>query len=170
MTIFEHILNFLRDAQFRIGELTEQIDELYNIGEIESPKKKHRLRLELMAFMEILYEINWSLEAENFNHVVSYPDEVYVSPWTRQMILDEIEYLRIHCGMSEKPLMTFVPFYTEIVEGDTEAPSAGGTTITGIPGQIVIIGSSGQAEATDADRYAGMRPNETITQYFQGRP
>jgi len=167
--IHDEILNFLRDAQFRIGELTEEIDELYNIGEIESPKTKHRLRLELLTFMEILYEINWPLDGTSYNHVVSHPEEEYVSPWTEQMILDEIEYLRIHCGMSEQPLMTFVPFYTEIVNQTTTEPG-GGIDVEGVYGQMLMFDISGNLTAIDVDPYAGAKPNETITDYFSGRP
>lgn len=171
--IHDEILNFLRDAQFRIGELTEEIDELYNIGEIESPKTKHRLRLELLTFMEILYEINWTIDGTSYNHVVSHPEEEYVSPWTEQMILDEIEYLRIHCGMTEQPLMTFVPFYTEIVNtiiNETTGNPGGGIDVEGIHRQMLMFDLSGNLAAIDVDPYGGAKPNETIDDYFSGRP
>lgn len=172
--IHTEILNFLRDAQFRIGELTEEIDELYNIGEIESPKAKHRLRLELLTFMEILYEINWTIEGTSYNHVLTNTDPVvYVAPWTEQMILDEIERLRIRCGMSEQPLMTFVPFYTEIVklvESSTPGGDGGGIDVEGTFRQMLMFDASGNLFAIDVDPYAGMKPSETITDYFQGRP
>lgn len=171
--IHDKILDFLRDAQFRIGELTEEIDELYNIGEIESPKDKHRLRLELLTFMEILYEINWKLDGTSYNHVLTHPSPaVYVAPWTEQMILGEIEYLRIRCGMSEQPLMTFVPFYTEIVNNIiTEQTSTigGGITVQGVHKQILMFNLSNELVAVDLDSYAGMKPNETINDYFSGR-
>lgn len=171
--IHTEILNFLRDAQFRIGELTEEIDELYNIGEIESPKVKHRLRLELLTFMEVLYEINWTIDGTSYNHIVSHPGEEYIAPWTEQMILDEIEYLRIHCGMSEQPLMTFVPFFTEIVNEVVNADNnfpGGGVTITGTNRQMLMFNSSNELFSTDIDPYGGMKPNETINEYFSGRP
>lgn len=170
--IHDEILNFLRDAQFRIGELTEEIDELYNIGEIESPKTKHRLRLELLTFMEILYEINWTIDGTSYNHILTHPDPVYVSPWTEQMILDEMEYLRIHCGMSEQPLMTFVPFYTEIVNNivssQTSSPG-GGIDVEGTNKQMLMFNIANELVAIDVDPYAGMKANETINDYFSGR-
>lgn len=174
MAIHTEILEFLRDAQFRVGELTEEIDELYNQGEIESPKTKHGHRVELLMFMEILYEVGYTLNGTNYNHVVSHPEEEYISPWTEQMILDEMEYLRIHCGMSEQPLMTFVPFYIDIINVITPLPSPGnsgsGINVTGTQGQMLMFDVSGNLMAIDVDPYGGMKPNETITDYFQGRP
>lgn len=176
--IHTEIYNFLRDAQHRIGELTEEIDKDYNIGEIESPKSKHKHRLELMAFMEVLYEINWPIEETSYNHVVSHTDDTYYGGWTEQKILDEIEYLRVHCMMVEKPFMTFVPFYTEFVEISEQSSGnvnvIGGNNTIGVPAtgnyrQIVMYNASGLPIAIDPSPYGGMEPNETITAYFEGR-
>lgn len=174
--IHTKIYEFLRDAQHRIGELTEEIDKDYNIGEIDSPKKRHKHRLELMAFMEVLYEINWPIEGTSYNHIISHEDDTYYGEWTEQKILDEIEYLRVHCLMDEKPFMTFVPFYTEFVEiSEQDAGNViGGDNVVGVPAngnykQIVMYNSSGQPIAIDPSPYGGMEPNETITAYFEGR-
>jgi hypothetical protein len=173
--IKEHIINFLRDAQYRIGELTAEIDALYNIGEIELPSQKHHIRLQLMMFMEMLYEVNYPILGDDFNHIVSDIENnpVYSLPWTEQKLLDEIEYLRVYSGMAEMPLMSFVPFWTEVIN-ITESPSqqsgGGGINVTGNPGQMLKFNASSVLVAIDVDRWAGMRPFETINSYFAGRP
>src|SRR5690606_22625461 len=144
-----------------------------NIGEIESPKIKHRHRLELLTFMEILYEINWTIDGTSYNHVLTHPDPVYISPWTEQMILDEIEYLRIHCGMSEQPLMTFVPFYTEIVNNISQSQGSSpgdGITLEGTYRQMLMFDISNTLAVIDVSEYGGAKPTETINEYFSGRP
>lgn len=167
--IHDDILDFLRDAQFRVAELSAEIDELEANGESEVPKFKHNQRIQLFTFMEILYEINWPI-SNGYNHLVSTDTvPVYVAGWTEDDIQDEMMHLREVTGMTEQPSISFTPFWTEVINIINPSAPSGGLNITGNPGQYIQISVSGFPVAVDIDPYGGMRPNETIDDYFNGR-
>lgn len=174
MAIHTDILAFLRDAQYRIGELTFQINDELIIGEIESPKRKHKLRIELLAFIEVLYEINWGIK-NGYNLILTTDNPiVYATGWTEDIITAEMQYLRSKAGMVDLPLMSFGPYWTDVINVITPLPGGPsgigtGLNITGTFGQFIMFDLSNTAIAIDIDNYAGMLLNETINEYFAGR-
>jgi len=172
--IHDDILAFLRDAQYRVAELTGEINTLLMKGEIESPAALHGLRLELMAFIELLYEVSYGIY-NGYNHVLSTDDvPVYNKGFSEEWITHEMQYLRSHTGMSNLPLIQFGPYWTDVVNIITPATSGGGSTggsinIPGTYGQFLMYDISNQLVAIDLDEWAGMLPTETITDYFAGR-
>jgi hypothetical protein len=172
--IHDDILDFLRDAQYRIGELTSEIDSDLNIGEIELPATKHQMRLELMTFMRVLYDINHAFTDDNYTFILNKVTPVtYNSSWTELMILSEIEYLRVYTGMSEMPLISFPPYWTEVINEESISTGNEGNPSVSFPvgteGQMLMYNSGGNIGAVDISPYGGMIDNETITAYFAGR-
>lgn len=168
--IHDDILGFLRDAQFRIAELTYQINDLLIEGEIESPKDKNKIRIELMEFVEVLYEINWNTFTGYNLLVTTDTVPIYYNGWTQDNITKEMQYLRSKSGMVDLPLLSFGPYWTEVVNIVTGLSQGVGIDLTGDFGQFLMFSISGQPVAVDIDPYAGMLPNETIANYFLGRP
>lgn len=58
MTLNDYIANYLRDAQYKIAELSVEMDTLQDQGSYQY-EKLYRSRLELAMFMDILYEGKW---------------------------------------------------------------------------------------------------------------
>jgi hypothetical protein len=65
MTLSEHISNYLRDAQYRIAELSIEMNELEDQGSYQY-QKLYRSRLELALLMDILYEGKWLIQKKKF--------------------------------------------------------------------------------------------------------
>lgn len=172
MAIHTDILAFLRDAQYRVAELTSEINEGLEIGEIQSPKSKHRLRLELSMFIEVLYEINWGF-TNGYNLILTNEDPVvYMTGWNLNLLNHEMQYLRNKAGMVNMPLISFGPYWTDVVNistGQNNPPINGGLNVIGVYKQFPMFNISNQLVAVDVDEYAGMLLNETITDYFSGR-
>jgi len=61
MTLSDHISNYLRDAQYRIAELSIEMNELEDQGSYQY-QKLYRSRLELALLMDILYEGKWLIQ------------------------------------------------------------------------------------------------------------
>lgn len=161
MTIHDHIYNFLRDGQYRIGQYTAMIDNLEDEGSVLY-HKYFRARLEISVFMDILYEGMWPID-NGYNHIQIPAD------WTEVEILSEIQYLRYYYGMNEIPWITFTGHYPKIEQSTGGgSPGSGNQPITGLPGQFVSFNASGQQFAEDFNPYGG-HLDETIEEYFQDR-
>jgi hypothetical protein len=146
-------------------------------GELESPKDLHRLRLELTTFIELLYEVSWGIY-DGYNMVLTV-DAPYVfnEGFSEEWLTHEMEYLRFKSGMVDLPLIQFGPYYTDVVHLITPGTSggggggtSGGINVIGSYGQFIMFDISNLPVAVDIDEWAGALPNETITDYFAGRP
>ena len=164
MTVNEYISNFLRDAQYRIAELTIQIDKRRNEGE-EDPlflamKEK---RQSLILFMEVVYDPYTNVrDGSNFLSASE--------AWTDREVMKEIEYLRDYTGMALIPYAVFTGYYPTIVNNIL---GSGGSD----PGQVFQEGAyleilrykvSGNLEAIPFPQYMGMG-DLSINDYFAGR-
>ena len=155
-TLDEQINNFLRDASWRIAELSGEIDQLKR--QDKTFREQAEQRAELSVFMDLLYDtINPILNDYTFLKV----------DWTEREIIAEMEYLREHTQMAEIPYITFTGYSpTIIVDGGTGPGNPGGTFPPGTVGQILTYNASGDLIAVDFPSDGGMLTNETIDEYF----
>lgn len=166
MTIHDYIADFLRDAQYRVGKLTAEIDALADDGGyLYEEKINHRLWL--TAFMDIVYEGRW-LISDGYNHIqyVSVPVE---DSWTEREIIQEIQYLRYYTNMNEIPYINFTGHYPQIVLAITGSSQSGSEFPAGNPGDSIFYNANKSPYAENIDPYGGIYTNESITSYFTGR-
>jgi hypothetical protein len=152
MEFSDYIGEFISDAQYRIGELTCQIDDKRRSNLDYEDEKL--MRLELSTWISVLYE-HYMKIYDSFN---------FMNNWTENNIKDECEYLRIKTKMLRIPYFSFASYTPQFVTvqvvpgGDTELPS-------GTYKQVIAYNSSNQPIAQDAPDIGGMS-NLTINQYF----
>lgn len=167
MTLDEYISNFLRDAQYRIAQLSVKMDELQDDGSYQY-KKLFQQRLELIVFMAILYEGKWYIEG-GYNHI-QYEDTE--ETWNSNDIIAEIEHLRYYTNMNEVPYITFTAHYPQIASylGIVGQVGSGGTQFpSGQPGNIIVYNNNSEPYADDVDPWGGQLINESITDFFEDR-
>lgn len=165
MTVDDHVANFLRDAQFRIAEISVEINGLEDKGSYQYTKLNES-RLQLSLFMSMLYEGKWLITG-SYNHVQIGEGQT----WTEYELISEIQYLRHYNKMNVVPYITFTPHYPKIA-GLINGGGSG--SVSSLPagnfGQLMGFNGNGDPEAQDIDEWAGHRTGETITAYFSGRP
>jgi hypothetical protein len=168
-TIATYIDNFLRDAQYRVGQLTAEIDTIEDNGSYQY-REKRRQRLELTTFMDVLYEGKWYITS-GYNHIQYGGGGTDENTWTEREIIQEIEHLRYYTEMNEVPFINFTAHYPQIVNFITGAGGSG--SVTGVPaglyGMSIFYNASAQAYADYIDPYGGMYTAESISSYFNGR-
>lgn len=165
------VSDFLRDAQYRIGTLSVEINKLdkegsYNVDE------KFRQRLQLAAFMNVLYEGKWYIADGEYNHIQTASAAGEENAWTEYEIISEIEYLRYYTNMNEIPFINFTAHYPLIVSSVGGSSGSAGNSISfpvGLPGQVIFYNSSGEVYADSIDEYGGMYDTENIDTYFLNR-
>jgi len=172
MTINEHIDLFLRDAQYRIAQLSVEIDELEDQGSYKY-QELFRWRLELSSFMDVVYTGVWFI-TDGFNHIQLTDEQDTEEGWTESEVMQEIEYLRYYTLMNEAPFITFTGHYPQIVNPVSQTTGIGsvgnGVILpSGQPGMTVFYDASGQLYADSISPYSGHIDNESINAYFSGR-
>lgn len=149
----EYISFFLVDAQYRVAELTIEINEIRQRSKKKNDwKKPYLMRLELSVWISILYEAYMNI----------YDGYNFLSNWTETQIKEECEYLRAKTGITRIPYLSFASYAPEIVivEG------AGTGVPTGEQGQIVTYDAARRAVAQPAPTDGGML-NMTIDEFFE---
>jgi len=152
------ISNFLRDAQYRIGEISRIISA--SDQDLNDPDN-----LRLAASRDDLYRFMISL----YNARYSFIDSAYrFLDWTDEEILREIDYQRYWGGVNEIPYMTFVAYYPWIVNN---VIGNGGVSI-GVPngglGQYLVYTDLNVIGAQDFPKRCGVNLGENIDDYFSG--
>lgn len=171
MTINDHINNFLRDAQYRIGTLSVEIDNLKDKGSYEY-RILFEKRLHLSVFMDIVYEGKWYI-IDGYNHIQYITTTGEAEGWTEKEVIREIEHLRYYTDMNEVPFITFTAHYPQIINltGSNEQVGSGGSGLpVGTTGQIIFYNASGIPYTDSISPWAGMNTGESINSYFSGRP
>lgn len=159
MSIEQSISDFLRDAQYRIAEISISINE--SDWTVNNPEyqKLFFMRMQLIQFMDSLYNARYSFIDNKYRFEFL----------TDQEIQDEIEYLRWWCNIGSVPYLTFTAYYPWIVNN---VVNSGGTSI-GIPsgslGQYLIFGLNNNLQVDDFPNRCGMIQGENINDYFAGR-
>lgn len=167
------VSEFLRDAQYRIGKLSVEINELDKEGSYNVDEKR-RQRLELAVFMSILYEGKWFIADDEYNHIQTADAAGEEDAWTDGEIISEIERLRYYTNMNEIPFINFTAHYPQISSfiGTSGSQGSAGNNLTfpiGLSGQVIFYNSSGAPYAETLDQYGGMYDTESIDTYFTNR-
>lgn len=167
------VSEFLRDAQYRIGTLSVEINNLDKEGSYNVDEKR-RQRLELAVFMAILYEGKWFIADSEYNHIQTAEAAGEEDAWTEYEIISEIERLRYYTNMSEIPFVNFTAHYPQIASfiGTSGSSGSAGNTITfpiGLSGQVIFYDVSGVPYTDSIDLYGGMYDTESIDTYFTNR-
>lgn len=167
--INQEIYNYLRDAQWKTAELTVEMDEIKDEGNIGFQRRDAQ-RLQLSIFMDVLYVTDYSFY-DGYNFIYA-GDE----PWTDKEIQAEIDYLRSIGELSEVPFLTFADFQqTTILNapgegGDPSTPSEPSIFPYGNQNDFLFYANSGNTPiATPFPNSAGHINNETIDNYFLNR-
>lgn len=174
MTIAQHIANFLRDSQYRIAQLSCDMDNISDEGSYKY-QELYQKRLQLSVFMDVCYEGNWRIIGDDFNYI-QYVDEAHTDQrcfWTEKEVLSEIDYLRYYTQMNEYPWITFTGHYPLILASSSSVSGgsgSGGSLPQGLYGQMIVYNLSNIPVAVDVDEYGGMLDGEPISSYFSGRP
>lgn len=106
-TIQEHIAYFLRDAQYRLGELAGEKLKIQNPNSARA-KEIRKIRFEIYSFLFVLYE--------SYHDIYDEGESGFTNDWTDDEILAEIEYLRDIANISEIPWLDFPGVNQEIVQ------------------------------------------------------
>ena len=152
-TIDETINNFLRDAQYRIAELSVSIEEKRKEG--YSHDDELWLRSQLILWMDMIYDPRGGI----------YDGYNYLESWTDREIQAECEYLRKLSGMAHMPLLTFAgysPQIRQIITGD----SGSATFPYGNINDILVYTSAGNTPVATPFPQIGGMTTETIAEYF----
>jgi hypothetical protein len=170
MTIADHINNFLRDAQYRIGELSVKIDEIGDDGSYLY-KEMFDQRLQLTLFMDVVYEGKWYITESGYNHIQYTEESDTTDMWTEREVIQEIQHLRYYTAMNEMPFINFTAHYPQIVNpiGSGGSGSGNNSLPAGQFGQFMGFNAIGNPEAQDFDEWGGHIDGESITSYFSGR-
>ncbi len=139
MTINEHISDFLRDAQYRLAEITNELK--LNVIDEDSfeYKQLNSHRKELWLFMRVIF----------YGSIPIYQSEKsgFLNDWTDSEILEEIEYLRDKVGISEIPWVSYTgyqPLLINSIRGEGITEEVDPTIVKGTEGQIPEYGENGQ--------------------------
>lgn len=168
------VSEFLRDAQYRIGKLSVEINELDKEGSYNVDEKR-RQRLELAVFMAILYEGKWFITDSEYNHVQMTEAADEENAWTEGEIISEIQRLRYYTNMNEMPFINFTAHYPQIASfigtsgSQGSAPEDSLSFPIGLSGQVIFYNSGGVPYADTIDEYGGMYDTESINAYFNNR-
>lgn len=166
MTIAQYISDFLRDAQYRVSELTIKIDEKKDEGE-EDPnfillKAKRKA---LIDFMELVYDPFHLFIDDEYNFLKA------ATAWTDREISAEIEYLREYTDMTRIPYGVFTGYYPTILVsllGNNVNAGENAVFPEGDYLDILRYNVNGELEAIPFPQYTGMG-NLSINDYFAGR-
>lgn len=151
MSLRTEILNFLRDADYRVGELGTQIRERKYSEEV---KPLNSLRWELMAFMNSLYR--GALKDDVLNYL----------GWPEKEILSEIHRLRNKAGLNDIPYMSFTNYRPIIQIASVTSGSGSVGFPSGNSGDILTYNSSGDVVSDSVNLIGGFPPSTTIAQAF----
>ena len=154
MAAIDTIINdFLRDAQYRIVEIGNELDEN---SDFDSPRyqKLEQQRLELYQFMDILYIGQWNI-IDGYNHL----------DWSDYDITLESQYLRNRCEMINSPYASFVGSYPEITACILGVSSGSGLP-SGDPGDFILYNENGTPETIPYPGFVGMADTDTVASYF----
>lgn len=153
-TIDDQINYFLRDASYRVAELTIEINGKKNAA--KKYKKEAELRAELTTFMDLLYD---SVNTIKDDYTLLKQD------WPEREIIAEMEYLRDRSSMADIPYLTFTGYapsitVTNVAGGDTNTLPAGGLQ------EMITYDVSGNPVSVVFPDAGGMETSETIDEYF----
>ena len=163
MTLLENISTFLRDAQYRIGEIGTQLNEMRS-KEAAEYVALWDIRNDLCQWVDCLYNARYSF----IDNAYRFLDEEETG-WTEAEIIAEIEYQRWISGVNEIPYLTFAAYYPWIVNNVVGSGNVGIGIPAGSLGQYLVYGLNNSIHGETFPDRCGMSPGENIETYFNGR-
>lgn len=162
LDIDQTVNDFLRDAQYRIAEITIEMDDMDNRSNT-GYKDLQKTRHELIAFMSDLW---WAYDElkDGYNFMLA-----GTTDWTERNIILEIEYLRRKASLNEVPYLSFTNHTTELAEMPDQDNSSGTGFPIGSQGQYITYNVSGDPIAIDFPAHGGMKTYDDINTYFANR-
>lgn len=164
--LIQKIEDFLRDGQYRIGQLSVMIDQSRENSAYDFHELSYKRELIIML-MDVLYEGKWYIR-DGFNHIKIVPDSGTKTGWTEKELSAEIEYVRYVTNMQEIPFLSFTLYYPMIINGSGGSGSTN-LSVSGMPGMVLFFNASGNLYADYIDEYGGMYSWESINSYFSNR-
>lgn len=159
MDINKEISDFLRDAQYKLALMTQEMDGNEDDGDVFYQTLKEQ-RWELDYFYSILYETSMAMEGQ-YNWLDA-------AEWTEKDILNEIHYLRNKYEMNGLPVLDYASSVTTIVNYISEGGAGANVPLPVGIGDILVGGNNGW-EVGSFNEYAGMLDSESLNSYFATR-
>ena len=153
----EAISDYLRDAQWRISEITVQ-----NVTGTEDPDL-NSIRDQLYAFMDIAYVGRWKLRDAAGNSEFN-----FLENWTDTQVFEEVDKLRQIGEMNEAPFMSFAGYDPTVVSVISQSEAVTVEIPAGVQGEFVGYDASSVPIAVEFPETGGFKSG-TITEYFEGR-
>jgi hypothetical protein len=147
------INEFLRDAQYRVAELSVELDDARDQRLFD--KGAFAIRAELILWMDLLFDPRQDVLDPAYN---------FLDGWDERDIIGECEYLRQKSGMSSIPYATFAG-YSPDISNKIIGEGSGETLPVGSPGDHIVYNTSGIPVADPFPTEGGMQ-SETIDQFF----
>lgn len=162
LDIDQIVNDFLRDAQYRVAEITIEMDSMDNESN-RGYRELQKVRHQLITFMSVLW---WPYDelADGYNFMLA-----GTTDWTERKIIKEIEYLRRVARLNQVPYLSFTNHITELLSMSATSTSTGYGFPIGTQGQYITYNISGDPIAVDFPIHGGMKAYEDINMYFAGR-
>lgn len=160
MELTEEILNFIRDAEYKIGQLTT---EMLNMSDDEDEEytELNYIRENLINFSDMVYNTRYSFRDGVDNRFMD---------WSNHEILAEIDYIRKYADLNPVPYISFGNRSTIVISKTTESSSPGqnNTIPIGSEGDLLTFDANGNLILTELSDVAGWDGVESISDYFNG--
>jgi hypothetical protein len=148
--------DFLRDAQYRVAELSEIIDQ----GKRKRKRGRGRTeqerdhRMQLLLWMDCLYDSRQTVYDVDYN---------FLYDWTDNEIIAECEYLRSITGMNEVPWMTWAGYSPSVRVVVTQTTT--GNLPVGNEDDMITYDGNGNPISIPFPEIGGQQ-GETLAQIF----
>jgi len=149
------MLNFIRDAQWRIAELAEDIYKFKEENKMFDVMEADGLRSELIFFLDLAFEPDY--EVRNGINIIE-------GIMSRQQQMIEAQRLRERARMNDVPYLTWAGYTPQLIQKLTSA--LGGNLPVGGEDQIITYDGNGTPIAITLSPDQGYDGAETIEQYF----
>lgn len=147
--------DFLRDAQYRVAELSGVIDDKKRKSKRRRSNEKEKdLRAQLLLWMDCLWDSRQTIHGDDYN---------FLHDWSDEEIIAECEYLRAISGMNEIPFLTWAGYSPSVRTVITQLLT--GNLPVGILDDHIVYDGNGDPIATPFPKVGGMQ-GETIDVYF----
>ena len=150
MTLEQHIAEFLRDAQYRLAEMSYELSSKSN-RKIKNYDEKLLLLKRLTIFIHLLYVEDYPIYDTSFNFL----------NWSKNQIIKEIEFFRAKLNINVVAFAEFVNYKT-IVQLQNQILNI---TNEAIAANDINAGSIGQNAIYVDEKTIGPQSFDTIAGY-----
>lgn len=171
MTVEEVVNDFIRDGQYKVAELTIEMDQLDDSGNYLYVEKE-KLRHELLTWIDTLFWGRHELVESSQGSVNTDPYNYTASgnAWTDDEIIRECHKLRAKASLNPVPYISWNNYNPQIVSFAASGGSGGNVNFPpGTLGQYLAYDINGNVVAQSWPIYAGALESEDIFDYFLNR-